>query len=225
MGNKLIMSARAVIPPLSVQTNPSQQTYDMLESRLMAAEDDTRQLLNHLQSLGVSPEKPTKDIFREFGSYTPNKQLNEKNFEEFKNNYESIVSRVCKNESILQSLKLNFVNYQGDVSLSKKHAADFKEKLQLTREAYEQEIGKLTRQIEYLREEVNNESKAKDRAKAEIRELQKVLGDASETRVSTSVYMKSGLQIQALTGIDNSVLDKVLSNCVFWAIFYPPISH
>ena len=150
----------------------------------MAAEDDTRQLLNHLQSLGVSPEKPTKDRYGDYTTYTPNKLLNEKNFEEFKNNYEGLVSRVCKNESILQSLKLNFVNYQGDVSLSKKQSADFKEKLQLTREAYEQEIGKLTRQIEYLREEVSTESKAKERAKSEISELQKVLGDASETRVS-----------------------------------------
>ena len=178
------MSGRSVIPPLSVKSSPNKQTYGMLESRLMAAEDDTRQLLNHLESLGVSPEQPTKDTYGSYGSYTPKKLLNEKNFEEFKNNYESLVSRVCKNESILQSLKLNFVNVQGDMSLSRKQTSDFKEKMNLTREAYEQEIGKLTRQIEYLREEVNTETKAKDRAKAEIRELQKVLGDASETRVS-----------------------------------------
>ena len=187
------MSGRNVIPPLSVKSSPNKQTYGMLESRLMAAEDDTRQLLNHLESLGVSPEKPTKDTYGSYGSYTPKKLLNEKNFEEFKNNYESLVSRVCKNESILQSLKLNFVNVQGDMSLSRKQTSDFKEKMNLTREAYEQEIGKLTRQIEYLREEVNTETKAKDRAKAEIRELQKVLGDASETRVSRleSYYEKT----------------------------------
>lgn len=179
------MSSRAVIPPLSIKASPNQQSYEMLESRLMAAEDDTRQLLNHLESLGVSPEKPTKDTtYSSYGTYTPQKQLNQKNYEEFKNNYEGLVSRVCKNESILQSLKLNFVNVRGDMSLTKKQSTEFKEKLNLTREAYEQEIGKLTRQVEYLKEEVENESKAKDRAKAEIRELHKVLGDASETRVS-----------------------------------------
>lgn len=183
------MSGRAVIPPLSVKTSPNQQTYEMLESRLMAAEDDTRQLLSHLESLGVSPEKPTKDTFGSYGSYTPKRLLNDKNLEEFKNNYESLVSRVCKNESILQSLKLNFLNFQGDVSLSRKHTADFKEKLQLTREAYEQEIGKLTRQVEYLREELRTESKAKETAKAEIKELQKVLGDASETRVGLTLVV------------------------------------
>ena len=136
------MSTRAIIPPLTVDHIPQKQTYEMLESRLKAAENDTHQLIEHLGSMGFDTSVGVKS-----GSYetvTPFRgQVNQANFEMFKNNYESLVSRVCKNESVLQSLKLNLVNLQGDRNFKQKNDSELKEKFQFAREAYEQEIGKV----------------------------------------------------------------------------------
>lgn len=47
--------------------------------------------------------------------------------------------------------------------------------------------GKLTRHVEYLKEELNSEQNAKSKAREEIRELQKALGQAAETRVRFAI--------------------------------------
>lgn len=139
------MTTRAVIPPLTVDPVPGKQSYDMLESRLKAAECDTRQLIEQLGSMGFdnaidTPTHPYEPVSPFKGQVT---QINHNNYEKFKSNYENLVSRVCKTESVLQSLKLNLVNLQGDKNLNQKQEnRELKEKFQFAREAYEQEIGK-----------------------------------------------------------------------------------
>jgi len=149
-GPSQTMSARAVIPPLTVDPPASQQSYEMLESRLKAAELDTRQLIDQLGNLGF---EPTMENGKGPGgkSYEPlspfrgghsSKGINQDNYEKFKAHYENLVSRVCKNESVLQTLKLNLVNVQGDQKLNQKQdLREMREKFQYAREAYEQEIG------------------------------------------------------------------------------------
>ena len=139
------MTARAVIPPLTIDPLPEKQTYDVLQSRLQSAEEDTRQLLDHLKGMGFDTNvanAPMEGSEKPYSPVTPFRgQVNHSNFEKFKNNYETLVSRVCKMESVLQSLKLNLVNLHGGTNLSKKQEAEYKEKFQFAREAYEQEIG------------------------------------------------------------------------------------
>ncbi|XP_052226165.1 coiled-coil domain-containing protein 150-like isoform X2 [Dreissena polymorpha] len=200
------MSLRAVIPPLSVNNGPSKQSYEVLESRLRAAEDDTKQLIDQLGGMGFdnpgpgsgengrnspyhqngrdSPYQPVSP----FRGQTRNVNYNQENFEKFKSSYESLVTRVCKNESALQSLKLTLVNLQGDQKLNtKQDVREMKEKFQYAREAYEQEIGKLTRQVEYLKEELGSEVTAKEKCRDEIRELQRALEQSTETRMEAAM--------------------------------------
>ena len=138
------MSTRTVIPPLTVDPVPGKQSYEMLESRLKAAETDTRQLLDHLGSMGFegvhdTPTHPYEPVSPFKGQV---KHVDHDKYEKFKSCYESIVSRVCKTESVLQSLKLNLVNLQGDRNLNhKQDNREIREKFQYAREAYEQEIG------------------------------------------------------------------------------------
>lgn len=138
------MATRAVIPPLTVDPVPGKQSYDMLESRLKAAENDTRQLIEQLGSMGFdnvpdTPSHPYEPVSPFKGQV---RHVNQDNYEKFKSNYETLVSRVCKNESVLQGLKLNLVNLQGDRNLNQKQEnRELREKFQYAREAYEQEIG------------------------------------------------------------------------------------
>ncbi|XP_052769593.1 coiled-coil domain-containing protein 150-like isoform X1 [Mya arenaria] len=185
------MSARAVIPPLTVDPVPGQQSYNMLESRLKAAEQDTRQLIEQLGSMGFEnpPDNGKSSLYEPVSPFRgQTKVVNQENYERFKAQYESMVSRVCKTESAMQTLKLNLVNLQGDQKLNQKQdLKEMKEKFQYAREAYEQEIGKLTRQVEYLKEELGSEVNAKGKAKQEIQDLQKALSQSSETRMEAAM--------------------------------------
>ncbi|WAR29334.1 CC150-like protein [Mya arenaria] len=185
------MSARAVIPPLTVDPVPGQQSYNMLESRLKAAEQDTRQLIEQLGSMGFEnpPDNGKSSLYEPVSPFRgQTKAVNQENYERFKAQYESMVSRVCKTESAMQTLKLNLVNLQGDQKLNQKQdLKEMKEKFQYAREAYEQEIGKLTRQVEYLKEELGSEVNAKGKAKQEIQDLQKALSQSSETRMEAAM--------------------------------------
>lgn len=136
------MSVRAVIPPLTVDPLPQKQSYEMLESRLKSAESDTRHLIDHLGGMGFDTPIENNSPYETVSPFKG--QVNQSNFEKFKSNYESLVSRVCKNESVLQGLKLNFVNLQGDRNFKQKSDSELKEKFQFARETYEQEIGKLS---------------------------------------------------------------------------------
>ncbi|KAH3849945.1 hypothetical protein DPMN_092349 [Dreissena polymorpha] len=48
--------------------------------------------------------------------------------------------------------------------------------------------GKLTRQVEYLKEELGSEVTAKDKCRDEIRELQRALEQSTETRVCSQCF-------------------------------------
>ncbi|KAL3862086.1 hypothetical protein ACJMK2_008081 [Sinanodonta woodiana] len=185
--------SRPVIPPLvgySGQT--SQQTMQVLESRLQAAEKDTKELVYHLGSMGVDMEDAGKgtNIYESQGS------KESLDTEKLRQNYETVVSRVCRNESVLQSLKLNFVTIQGELERKRKLQTEVEDKLQLARTSYEQDINKYKRQVEQLQEEVKFESEALRKSKEEISELKQALEEASEARMEASVSAKDLTSVQ-----------------------------
>ncbi|KAK3591041.1 hypothetical protein CHS0354_026055 [Potamilus streckersoni] len=179
--------SRPVIPPLvGYSGQSSQQTMQVLESRLQAAEKDTKELVYHLGSMGVDMEDAGKgtNIYESLGS------KESPDMEKLRQNYESIISRVCRNESVLQSLKLNFVTIQGELERKRKLQTEVEDKLQLARTSYEQDINKYKRQIEQLQEEVKLESETVRKSKEEISELKQALEEASEARIEASVSAK-----------------------------------
>ena len=190
LGIKLTFTimSRAVISPSSAGS-PCQQTVDVLEKRLQAAERDTQELLQHLGGLGFNRHSttttPVKKTHNPGGDstrpMTPTTVVTDT--EVLQGSYEKLVSRVCKQESAIQTLKLALLNVQGNQDLRSKVGADQEEQWLEAKQSYETHITKLKRDIRSLREDVKHEAEAKNRLKSDVKKLQSALDDATTTRV------------------------------------------
>lgn len=179
------MSSRGVIPAMPPPAgDPSQQTIDVLEQRLQLAEIETRQLIDHLGGMGLGKnmteaERDT-DLPETISPYKP--RILEKDV--LQDGYETLVSRVCKTESAIQTLKLNLLNVHGSQELQKQVQEEYEEKFNQVKAAYEQEITKLQREYDVLNDALKNEKEAKRKTREELKELKSALDDATNTRVS-----------------------------------------
>ncbi|KAK6176820.1 hypothetical protein SNE40_015048 [Patella caerulea] len=175
--------SRPVIPP-SAPPSPSHQTVQVLEGRLHAAEKDTQQLIDTLNDLGFSQSKNCDSD----GRLSPFK-ARLADTEILQNNYETLVSRVCRTESAIQTMKLGLLNLQGNKDLQKKIQAEVEEKLQVTRQNYESEISKLTRKIKTLKDDLVQEIELKNAAKEEIKQLRTDLEEAVKSKTEATMSM------------------------------------
>ena len=112
-----------------------------------SAEIDTKALVEQLASLGFTAENshiqqaPPAGVDHEpISPYKPRMA----DTEILQRNYEALVSRVCKAESTIQTMKLNMLRYQTDRDLNKNDKANMSEKLAAAAEAFEMELAKVS---------------------------------------------------------------------------------
>ncbi|XP_041377608.1 coiled-coil domain-containing protein 150-like [Gigantopelta aegis] len=185
--------SRPVISPSSAGS-PCQQTVDVLEHRLQAAEKDTRELLHHLGGLGFDRNSATTPVKRTKNTTHPGGDTSPSPFsclvsdpEVLQSSYEKLVSRVCKQESMIQTLKMALLNVQGSQDLRTKVGSDQEERWLEAKQSYESHIAKLRREMKSLREDVRHEAEAKSRLKTDVKKLQAALDDATTTRAEAAV--------------------------------------
>ncbi|XP_033763087.1 coiled-coil domain-containing protein 150-like isoform X2 [Pecten maximus] len=187
------MMSRSVIPPLSCPPGvSSQQTIDVLEDRLSAAEQETMELIDHLSGMGfgqhVHPaERDTDSQDIKMKEPIAPYKARIADVDVLQDSYETLVSRVCKTESAIQTLKLNLVNIQGQQDLNPKLHDQTEDKYQLLKEACENELGKLQRETEDLQEELKQEFDSRRKAQDEVKELRLALEEATTTRAEAAV--------------------------------------
>lgn len=178
--------SRAVIPPMSISMEgpSSQQTLEVLEKRLEAAEHDTQDLIEKLGTMGFGKNtRPAeRDVMDQREVISPY-QAQIVDVDILKDNYETLVSRVCKTESVIQTLKLNMINLQGDRDLKMKCSdEDYEQKYDMLKETYEQELGKLRRKLNQVTEDLKTEHEARLKAKEEIKQLKTELDNATVSK-------------------------------------------
>lgn len=179
--------SRAVIPPMSISMEgpSSQQTLEVLEKRLEAAEHDTQDLIEKLGTMGFGKNtRPAeRDVMDQREVISPY-QAQIVDVDILKDNYETLVSRVCKTESVIQTLKLNMINLQGDRDLKtwKSSDEDYEQKYDMLKETYEQELGKLRRKLNQVTEDLKTEHEARLKSKEEIKQLKTELDNATVSK-------------------------------------------
>eukprot|EP00105_Crassostrea_gigas_P024247 XP_011444435.1 PREDICTED: coiled-coil domain-containing protein 150 isoform X6 [Crassostrea gigas] len=178
--------SRAVIPPMSISMEgpSSQQTLEVLEKRLEAAEHDTQDLIEKLGTMGFGKNtRPAeRDVMDQREVISPY-QAQIVDVDILKDNYETLVSRVCKTESVIQTLKLNMINLQGDRDLKMKCSdEDYEQKYDMLKETYEQELGKMRRKLNQVTEDLKTEHEARLKAKEEIKQLKTELDNATVSK-------------------------------------------
>lgn len=163
----------------------SQQTLEVLEKRLEAAEHDTQDLIEKLGTMGFGKNtRPAeRDVMDQREVISPY-QAQIVDVDILKDNYETLVSRVCKTESVIQTLKLNMINLQGDRDLKMKCSdEDYEQKYDMLKETYEQELGKMRRKLNQVTEDLKTEHEARLKAMEEIKQLKTELDNATVSKV------------------------------------------
>lgn len=179
--------SRQVMPPSGhPMGSVPQQTAEVLENRLSVAEDETKNLLEQLNGLGFSKNSVDTNSSKMTVPVSPYK-VRMANNDVLKDNYEVLVSRVCKMESTVQSLKLSLLNIQGEKDLKGKSNDEFKYKINVLKQTYEQQISKYKREMEQMKEDLLQENEEKNKLKDSIKDLKSALEDASTTRAEATV--------------------------------------
>jgi hypothetical protein len=207
--------SRQVIPPSGhPMGSVPQQTAEVLENRLSVAEDETQNLLDQLSGLGFSKNSVDTNSSKMTVPVSPYK-VRMANNDVLKDNYEVLVSRVCKMESTVQSLKLSLLNIQGEKDLKGKSNDEFKYKINVLKQTYEQQISKYKREMEQMKEDLLQENEEKNKLKDSIKDLKSALEDASTTRVSNRVYQtRQRLEGGGLMNSQNNIICHMWSrNC------------
>ncbi|VDI60114.1 Hypothetical predicted protein, partial [Mytilus galloprovincialis] len=179
--------SRQVLPPAGHPTGTApQQTAEVLENRLAAAEDETSILLEQLNGLGFSKTSADINSSNMKVPVSPYKVRMASN-DVLKDNYEALVSRVCKMESTVQTMKLNLLNIQGENHLKGKSNDEFEYRMNVLKQTYEQTISKYKREMEQMKEDLLQENEEKNKLKSNIKDLKSALEDSSTTRAEATV--------------------------------------
>lgn len=167
--------SRAVIPPLPpVNNSPSQQTLQVLEKRIQSAEEDAILLFQQMSGRvkGLSPRLDIKEQSLGSGDEYLDAKL-------LRTNYEGLVSRLCKTESAIQTMKSN-LSADTYNKLEKQNQED----LNCLKDSYEKEIFKLNSEIQMLKKELAKETEDKNKVMDERRELHISVQSLSNIKVS-----------------------------------------
>ncbi|XP_009888528.1 PREDICTED: coiled-coil domain-containing protein 150 [Charadrius vociferus] len=90
-------------------------------------------------------------------------------------NCETLVNRMCRLESVVQTLKLNIFRLQTEKELNPKHAAQLEQRLNAVHEEHLQEMKIVQQEAMKLRQHLSDMKEAEERAKEEVQRLSTAL--------------------------------------------------
>ena len=182
------MSKRPVLTPSGHAFGESMKdTVEVLQSRLAGTESDTQLLARQLKELGFKPDNhmshnPESVFHAEDKSETiaPFKGMSLPAYNDtLVRNYEGMVSRVCKLESMIHTLKLSILRLQSSQELVKKEKASATERLVIEQESHAQEVRRLNQDLLLLRQQCLEGAEGQKSAEEKANKLQASLGEVT----------------------------------------------
>nr|XP_054769093.1 coiled-coil domain-containing protein 150-like [Lytechinus pictus] len=189
------MSSKAVLPPSRLRRSSPEATVHLLQKKLDVAEKETVGLVHKLAELGFTGSSRVKggggekkgdsliDSPEPIQPFIPRSAETEV----LHKNYQTLVSRLCRNESQIQTLRLNFCSMQTAKDLAKKEAGTLKEQVDVLAETHHAEVGRLEAELGKAKKECNGLVVARKASEEEARRLQAALKDATFTKSDFSV--------------------------------------
>ncbi|XP_030072633.1 coiled-coil domain-containing protein 150 isoform X2 [Microcaecilia unicolor] len=105
-------------------------------------------------------------------------------------NCESLVSRVCHMESVIQTLKLNIFRLDTEKELNPKHSAQLEKHLNMLQEEQARELKAMQQEIMRLRKKLHEEHEEKEMAQDEKERLSAALEIATATKSDVAIAAK-----------------------------------
>ncbi|XP_030842858.1 coiled-coil domain-containing protein 150 isoform X2 [Strongylocentrotus purpuratus] len=189
------MSSKAVLPPSRLRRSSPETTVHLLQKKLDVAEKETIGLVHKLSGLGFNGSSRLKNGGGEqrgdssMNSPDPIQPFIPRSAETevLHKNYQTLVSRLCRNESQIQTLRLNFCSVQTARDLAKKEAGTLKEQVDVLAETHHAEVGRLNKELERTKKECRDAGVARKASEDEARRLQAALNDAAYTNSDFTV--------------------------------------
>ncbi|XP_019906553.2 coiled-coil domain-containing protein 150 [Esox lucius] len=201
--------SRSVIPPLDAGAT-APEALSLLHQRLLMAEEQAEALVRDMVSLGVSREQILERvegdlIQRPVSPLKMHHALREPGGEGLLwRQCDGLVSRVCRMESLLQTLKLATFRFSTERELDPSHSARLKEQISTLQRESEEEQRASRREVMRLRDQLRQAYLDRDKAQGEVQELEEAL------EVATASKMDVALAAEELKTVNVEMSEKVL---------------
>ncbi|XP_062825207.1 coiled-coil domain-containing protein 150 isoform X2 [Anolis carolinensis] len=186
--------ARPIISPVSINST-APETFVVLNQRMRVVEEQTNELLKDLRTLDVKEQSvenfPSKLLEKPEGHQFISPICAQTVFggtnDTLWRTCETLVNRMCRLESVVQTLKLNMFRLQTEKELNPKHAANLEQRMKMIQEEHMGELKVLQEEgrmlCQQLQESREEESKARDR----VERLRAALEIATATKRDVTI--------------------------------------
>ncbi|KAM4694687.1 coiled-coil domain-containing protein 150 [Discoglossus pictus] len=186
--------ARPVISPLNIQAT-APETFSVLQQRMCVVEEQTESLISNLQDLGISGERfehMTLNHHHSPEGLRPISPVRARpaftgESDTLWRNCENLVNRMCRMESVIQTLKLNIFRLHTDQKLNPKHSAELEHRLIEIQEEHAQELRNAKVEIMRLRQRLSEEIEEREREEEAKERLSAALEIATATKTDVAL--------------------------------------
>ncbi|XP_044287756.1 coiled-coil domain-containing protein 150 isoform X2 [Varanus komodoensis] len=193
--------ARPIISPVSI--NPTApETFVILNQRMRVVEEQTSALLRELQTLGVNghsmdpfPSKTSENL-EDHQSITPIRARVAfiGGHDTLWRTCDTLVNRMCRLESVMQTLKLNMYRLQTEKELNPKHAANLEQRLNTIQEEHMEELKVLQMEGRMLCQQLRESREEEEKARAQAKRLTAALEIATVTKLTEQLSKESSVR-------------------------------
>uniref|UniRef100_A0A8C5M9H5 Coiled-coil domain-containing protein 150 n=1 Tax=Leptobrachium leishanense TaxID=445787 RepID=A0A8C5M9H5_9ANUR len=186
---------RPVIPPFNIQAT-APETFSVLQQRMRVAEEQTESLISDLQALGLNCHGIDFDWRKSTALLRPISPVKVRSAfvgdnDTLWRNCENLVNRMCRMESVMQTLKLGIFRLHTERKLNPKLSVELEQRLT---EEHAQELRAAQLGVMRLRQRLNNEIEEREREVEAKERLSAALEIATATKnevVLTAEKMKA----------------------------------
>nr|XP_055201436.1 coiled-coil domain-containing protein 150 isoform X1 [Nyctereutes procyonoides] len=202
---------RPVLSPTHINATAS-ETFTVLQQRMRIVEEQTSSLRDDLIMLDFGEKRgqleTPKCLEEPVNIISPIEKeviCSEKTDILWKN-CEFLINRMCRLESLIQSLKMNIFRLQTEKDLNPQKTAFLKDRLNAVQEEHSKDLKLLHLEVMNLRQQLRDVKEDEDKAQEEVQRLTATLEIASETKKNAAIIeeelkttkRKMNLRIQEL---------------------------
>ncbi|XP_011224259.1 coiled-coil domain-containing protein 150 isoform X1 [Ailuropoda melanoleuca] len=205
--------SRPVLSPTHINATAS-ETFTVLQERMRIVEEQTSSLRDDLIMLDFgekrgqleTPKCLEEPVSQNIISPIQNEMICSGKPDILWKNCEFLVNRMCRLESLIQSLKMNIFHLQTEKDLNPQKTAFLKDRLNAIQEEHSRDLKLLHVEVMNLRQQLRDVKEEEDKAQEEVQRLTATLEIASETKKNAVIIeeelkttkRKMNLKIQEL---------------------------
>ncbi|XP_070588222.1 coiled-coil domain-containing protein 150 isoform X2 [Erythrolamprus reginae] len=186
--------ARPVISPMDVQPT-APETFVVLNQRMKVVEEETNLLLNDLRKMGVdghsmellASRHPVNSEDHQSISPVQARTAFVGTNNSLWRTCETLVNRICRLESVIQTVKLNMFRLQTEKELNPKHAANLEQRLNTIQEEHMEELKVMQMEGRMLCQQLKESREEEEKARHQVDKLSAALEMATTTKRDVTI--------------------------------------